>query len=170
MPRPSPRMPARILLIRSAFAATFGLSLLAASALVPVSAVMAQEDKVVARVDGIAITEADLKVAEDATVQAASKIDKGAKVAGAAAGAMSGGMAEAATAAQELHGAAGLAGVGLGALAIGAAATAYAALGESCRVSFVGGGLSNSPMASTPMYRCCICHSSLASSRTAPKI
>jgi peptidyl-prolyl cis-trans isomerase C len=65
MPRPSPRMPARILLIRSAFAATFGLSLLAASALVPVSAVMAQEDKVVARVDGIAITEADLKVAAD---------------------------------------------------------------------------------------------------------
>ena len=65
MPRPSPRMPARTLLIRSAFAATFGLSLLAVSALVPVSAVMAQEDKVVARVDGIAITEADLKVAAD---------------------------------------------------------------------------------------------------------
>lgn len=47
-------------------------------------------------------------------------------------------------------------------------ATAQAALGGSCRVSLVGDGLSISPMASTPMERCCICHSSLASSSTAP--
>jgi peptidyl-prolyl cis-trans isomerase C len=55
-----PHRPARL-----ALAAALGLALLGASALVPVSALMAQEQKVVARVDGIAITEADLKVAAD---------------------------------------------------------------------------------------------------------
>jgi hypothetical protein len=47
-------------------------------------------------------------------------------------------------------------------------ATAQTGLGGSCRVSLVGAGLSISPMASTPIERCCGCHSSLASSSTAP--
>jgi hypothetical protein len=47
-------------------------------------------------------------------------------------------------------------------------AKAQAALGGSHRVSWVGGGFRISPIASIPMYQCCICHSSLASIKTAP--
>jgi hypothetical protein len=46
--------------------------------------------------------------------------------------------------------------------------TAQAGLGGSYRVWLAGAGLSISTMASTPVQQCCICHSSVASSRTAP--
>jgi len=68
--------------------------------------------------DGLGRYKAEMNALGDATEKAASKIDKSAKAAGAAAAQMGGGVAQAADAAQALNAGAGVAGVGVAAFAV----------------------------------------------------
>jgi len=77
--------------------------------------------------DGLGRYKAEMNALGDATEKAASKIDKSAKAAGAAAAQMGGGVAQAADAAQALNAGAGVAGVGVAAFAVILGAATYAA-------------------------------------------
>ncbi|MDP1943341.1 phage tail length tape measure family protein [Rhodoferax sp.] len=77
--------------------------------------------------DGLGLYKAEMNALGDATEKAASKIDKSAKAAGAAAAQMGGGVAHAADAAQALKAGAGMAGVGVAAFAVILGAATYAA-------------------------------------------